>query len=374
LARLAGTTYAASMDERDRLSREALELARRSGDPAALRDALGARWWATLGPDRVAERHALADEIERLAAAQGNDVVALMALECRLGAQLIEGRMADADASVRAYAQLAEKVRQPAIRFLSCVIRGSRALDSGRFAEAEALFGRALEVGRGKVPFADIMYGGQMNWLSLMRGGAFQDQVAGFLRSASPRYAGADHLVSAALAYVAAGAGQRDGALRAYRALAADDFASLERDEHWLLTAALICEVTCYLADARGAEALYAQLAPYAHLFVVHDLIRATSGSVHSLLGELAAELGRFDVALAHYETALTREAAEGVRPSLLATQASLARCLVRRGGPKDVRRAELLMKEVERGCAEIGSLAFGRYRERMRAVRARRG
>ena len=69
----------------------------------------------------------------------------------------------------------------------------------------------------------------------------------------------------------------------------------------------LLCDLCFAFDDAPRAAALRACLEPYAELFVVHDLVRATAGSVESLLGELALVQREPDRAVAHYEHALER-------------------------------------------------------------------
>src|SRR6185436_7419433 len=132
-----------AMDERDRLSREAHALARKSGAADAIRDALAARWWATLGPDRVAERGAVAREILDEASLRGDPRLELLGWECGLGEALIRGDARAAEVAVDAYWSRAETLRQPAFRFLARVLRGGCALGAGRFDEAEALFNEA---------------------------------------------------------------------------------------------------------------------------------------------------------------------------------------------------------------------------------------
>ena len=64
LARLAGALRdEPSIDRRDRLSREALEMARRLGDPGTLSYAILARWPSIGGPDRTAEMQDLVREL-----------------------------------------------------------------------------------------------------------------------------------------------------------------------------------------------------------------------------------------------------------------------------------------------------------------------
>jgi DNA-binding winged helix-turn-helix (wHTH) protein/tetratricopeptide (TPR) repeat protein len=360
LARLAGTRV--DMTERERLSREALALARASGDRDALRDALAARWWATLGPDRVTERYAVADDLLAHARELADRRMELLGLECRLGALLIEGRMPEADATLAAYAALADQLRQPAFCFLAAVVRGSRALSSGRFDDAESWFGRALALGRGPIPFADVMYGGQLFWLQLQRGDAADPAAAlEFFASLDTRFPIARHLLQAVRAMIYEVMSRTGEARAELASLARGGFRELPRDEHWLLTMTVICDVVIALDLPEYAEEIDPLLEPFGHLIVVHDLIRATAGSVHALRGELAVVRRRFDEARAYYERALACERAAGLVPATLASRSSLAALARLRG---DDQLADELDAEVESGCAAIGTRE-GRFRGR---------
>ena len=73
LARLAGALRdEPSIERRDDLSREALEMARRLGDPGTLSYAILARWPSIGGPDRTAEMQDLVRELRGIAI-EGND-------------------------------------------------------------------------------------------------------------------------------------------------------------------------------------------------------------------------------------------------------------------------------------------------------------
>jgi DNA-binding winged helix-turn-helix (wHTH) protein/tetratricopeptide (TPR) repeat protein len=171
LSRLAGTPpYALSMQTREEVSLEALELARQSDDPTVLTDALGARYWATLGPDRIEERLAVGREGKALAGRLGDRRIALIAWEIDVGAYLMLGDRAGVDNALENYARLADELRQPVFVFLAVMMRASRAMNLGDFEEAETLIRAALERGRGAVPFAELLFAGQLFWLMLQRG------------------------------------------------------------------------------------------------------------------------------------------------------------------------------------------------------------
>ena len=107
-------------------------------------------------------------------------------------------------------------------------------------------------------------------------------------------------------------------------------------------------------------------ISPYADLMIVHDLLRTSAGSVESVLGELSELSGHSERAIAHYESAIAREAAAGLRPSVLSSKEGLARVLKKRGANGDAERALALFGEVE---AE--SIALGGTHHRLTASRA---
>src|SRR5439155_19981155 len=81
VGRLAGALRdARSPDELHRLSHEAVEIARRTGDPATLSYALAGRFAATWWPDNSEERLGIATEILQLA------------IEARDAERIFEGR------------------------------------------------------------------------------------------------------------------------------------------------------------------------------------------------------------------------------------------------------------------------------------------
>ena len=73
-----------SMEQRDRLSREALELARAAGDDDALLDALYARLWALNGPGDIERRLEVSTEFLAVAEKIGVYVATCMRERRRL--------------------------------------------------------------------------------------------------------------------------------------------------------------------------------------------------------------------------------------------------------------------------------------------------
>jgi DNA-binding winged helix-turn-helix (wHTH) protein/tetratricopeptide (TPR) repeat protein len=353
LSRLAGTPpYSLSMARRRELAREAARLAAGTEDPAALVDAIGARYWASLGPERIEERLAVARDALEFGARTGDRRLALLGHEIALAAHLLRGEVAEADREIGEYERKAEEIRQPVFRFLAGMIRGSRAISAGDFEGAEDWMRVALERGRGTVPFAELVVMGQRVFLMHLRGELEQVaelvlEVGSLLDSG---FGGTLALTRAVEVAALARVGRGDEARERYEELAARDFAELERDENWLLTLQLLSELVSELGDRRRGELLYAWLAPHAGLMVSHDLIRVVTGSVEGVLGRLALLAGRSDAAIAHYERAIRRDAAAGLAPGLGLAQVGLARALLARGGRAGSERAQELLADVLSG------------------------
>jgi hypothetical protein len=340
------------MARRRELAEEAARLAAGTDDRSALVDAIGARYWASLGPERIDERLAVAHDAFELARRTGDRRLALLGHEIALAAHLLRGDVAAADREIDAFERKAEEIRQPVFRFLAGMIRGSRALCAGDFEAAERWMATALARGRGTVPYAELVVAGQRVFLLNLRGEL--ERVAELVLELAPRFetgfGGTQGLNRAIEAASLLWVGRREDAERRYDALAARDFADLERDENWLLTLQIVAEVAAELGDRRRGEILYAWLRPHAELLVSHDLIRVASGSVEAVLGRLALLGGRADEAIAHYERAAERAEAAGLAPGLGLARVGLARALVARSGRGDRERARRLLAGVLAG------------------------
>ena len=357
LARLTGTPpHSASMETRERFSLEALALAEASGDRWAIVDALSARYWASLGPDRVAERLAVGAHGLALATRWGDQRVEILAREARIGAHLVRGDMVAAGEEIDAYARLADALRMPLFQFLAGVIQASFALNQGRFAEAEAHRERALARGRGRVAYAEMLELGQRLWQSAQRGepplamtadgalGRLQEEFAGIARLSRIMETGRGFQ-----------RGEVAEARAAWEELAAEEFDDLVRDEHWLFSVAALIDLASVLADVPRLERLYGMLRPYADLTVCHDLLRVVAGSVEGALGLAALEAGQSGDAVAHYERAVARESEMGLRPARVRALTGLARAHARRAARGDAQRSTRLRREADAEAAALG-------------------
>ena len=126
-----------SRTRRDALSRDAVELARRIDDPAALAYALDGRAIAVLAPDTVAEVEALGDELRDLATRIGDRERIVHGCMHRLGPLLMLGKVAEAEAEIEVADRIARELRQPAHLWDVGGAKAMLALAEGRLGDAE---------------------------------------------------------------------------------------------------------------------------------------------------------------------------------------------------------------------------------------------
>lgn len=358
LSRMVGTSpYAETMATRRALSEEAVTLARRTGDPATLADALAAQHWALLGPDHVPARLAVADEMRAVAEAGGERAWAFLAHDFRFGAYLALGDVTAADRELDALRLVAAELRQPIEQWFVTWFRASRAIGDGRFAEGEAFIRESLAIGeRAQHPAAVSSFRGQLLWLRAEQG-RHEDmaEVEESLRLLLPAVTGARAILETALVNLYVDQGRIDDARRAFDAVTAHDLRDVERDEHWMVTMAMAAEAVAGLGDARRAPIVHDLLRPFAERNVVHDLIRGYRGSVALYLALAATAMREWDAAAGHFDEARQANLRMGTRPYVARTEFEHARMLLARGRRTDRPRARTLLAGANAIARELG-------------------
>jgi DNA-binding SARP family transcriptional activator len=353
LARLAG----ALRDQRARepraaLSAEAVEMARRIGDPSTLAYALQGRCMAIFWPENPEERIAIANELLQLAENVGDREQAAAARYYRMMFQLELGDMPAVSAGLDEYALLAEELRQPAQLWLLLATRATLALFEGRLEEAEALIEEALEVGR-HAQGADAVLSHRIHLFTLRWQQGRLDGLEEILIRSAEEYP-ARPMFRCMLARLYADLAREADARRALDDLAADDFATLPRTNEWLFSLGFLADVAEYLGDAARARTLYDLLSPHAARNAsTSDYI--STGSVARPLGILASILARWQNAERHFEDALEMNERMGARPWAARTQHDYARMLLRRDEPGDRERAATLLSSCLETFRELG-------------------
>jgi DNA-binding SARP family transcriptional activator/tetratricopeptide (TPR) repeat protein len=356
LARLAGALRDEhSRDRRDTLSREAVELARRSGNPRALAYALDGRAAAILAPDTVVECLTLGSELCKVAERIGDKERVVHGHWHRMIAEGMVGDIRDAELDIAAGSHIAEELRQPAQLWGLWASQAMHALAAGRLTGADELVAKAFAFGeRAQPEMAIPVYRLQKHTLCEFRGGL--EEIEPAIRDLVAEYP-ARLAFRCLLAHLWAQLGRMQEARRVFEELATNDFAALPFDMEWLLGMSLLAETSSLLADTDSARVLYELLLPW-KAFNVADHPEAMRGSVSRYLGILASALQHFDEAEPHFEKALETNARMGARPWLAHTQRDYARMLLARNAGGDQEKAQQLLSQALMTYRELGMSA----------------
>jgi DNA-binding SARP family transcriptional activator len=357
LARLAGALRDEhSRDRRVRLSADAVELARLSGNPAALAYALDGRAAVIVGPDTVAECLAIGSELCEVAESHGDTERVMAGHSHRFIALLQFGDVPGAEADLAAANRLAHELGQPAQLWQYGASRALLALAAGELDEAEDLVPRALALGERAQPTAAIpVHALQRYTLCDFRG-----RLEELEPTVHPLVAGypARVVFRCLLAHLHAKLGRTDEARQALDELSAENFAALPFDQEWLYGMSLLAETAALLDDADSAAVLYGLLAPWAELNVV-DVGEGMRGSVSRYLGLLASAMSRWDAAGAHFEVGIAMNERMGARPWVAHTKSDYAATLLARHVPGDRERARKLLDAALSTYRELGMESY---------------
>lgn len=364
LARLATALYwSDQVERRYALAEEAIDIARRVGDPATLATVLSDAHIATWDPESVERSLPWASEICALSERVGDPDLALHAQSWRIGLLLELDDISGVDQSIQAFARLATDRHHALSQCYVPLHRSMRALMEGRFADVERLVGEASVLAERfqQESIVTMLIAGQLYIMRLAQArlGELEEGVRYFADSypAMPAW-------RCALGVVYRDQGRVPEMRREFDRVAANDFAGIPRDNLYLPALALITEVCAELGDAERATVLERLMEPFADRHVVSPDC-AFIGPVRRYLGMLSATQGAWDRAEEHFERA--RDAAQRMTARPTAAQVALdeARMLLARG---DGERAARRLDEARAIAEELGMDAFVERVERVRA------
>ena len=339
-------------EPRARLSEEAVEIARRIGEPATLAYALDGRFAATLWPENPEERLEIATELVAVADAVGDVERTAQARFYRVEALLELGRISAAEAELDTAARLARELRQPAQLWYATVTAATVALFQGRLDEAEELIEEALALGEG-AQHSDAVLSRRVQLFILRWERGQLDSLEGLLKSSVVEYPFRP-MFRCMLARLYAELGRDADARAILDFLAEDDFAALPRTNEWLFSMGFLAEVAQRLGDVAAAQAIYRKLVPHAFRNgCTHDYI--ATGSVSRALGIAAATASRWADAERHFADALEMNSRMGARPWSAYTACDWAGMLLRRAGLGDTEQAAELLAGAAKTARELG-------------------
>jgi tetratricopeptide (TPR) repeat protein len=265
LARLAAGPLRDTLppEPREAMSEDALQMARRLGDRAALAYALEGRHCANMGPQTVDRRRAIADELIAVAEQIEDTERAYAGHEDRFHALLEAGDAATARQAFEVMTRIAEELRQPAQLWFAGVNRAKLALFEGRFDDADGLIREAFELGQHDwTANPQMAFDLQMYQLKRERG--LLAEMVGVVERAVEEHP-AYPVWSYVLLDIDTELGHEDRARATFERLAAEGL-PLYLEMQWLFGMSLLPEVCRSLDDPEGASAVYARVQPFGRL------------------------------------------------------------------------------------------------------------
>lgn len=359
-------SFTAGRDRCDAMSRDALALARKAGDPAALSYALHARHWAMWKPETLDERLTIATEMVELDPLLSDGERLTAARVCQLTDVLEMGDLPALDNAMRSHRCLAESFRDPMALWNADLFQSMRYILEGRFVEAEKLISVARSAGESLHPVnARAYFFSQMLRLRFEQG-----RLADFepLLTAAVR-ADPDHVALRSNALGVYVELEREAEARTeLQFLAKDGLANIANDWALLPCLAHLSMACAFLHERKVAELVMRRLAPYAGQHVVLGPAIVYLGPVDHYLGELNLCLGRWDDACQSFENAAWSSARLHARPIAAHARLELARARISRGKKRDV---QLAFESCIESRSEAAHLGMTRLEQRAQALLA---
>ena len=353
LSRLAAALrHGPTRSRRELLMAEAIQMARRTGDPVTIASALTAAESALHAPHTVSERLANAGEIVVLATAAGDRERLFDGHEHAFWASWELGDPERRTRELAEMSRVAQDLRQPAQLWMLAAARATLALAQGRFAEAPELIQRAAAIGEPVLAWN----AGAARTLQLFMLHRAQGRLDDYL----PQVIDHEHdfpsplVHQSVLAYVCSRVGRADEAASLVREITRHDLSDWHVDEQWFISICLLAETCANVDDPAPAASLYDLLAPYAG----HNAVAVPEFALDSAsrtLGILATALERFEDAERHFLQAALMNERMAARPWVADTHLEHARMLLRRGAEGDGKQAAELLARAHTRFRELG-------------------
>ncbi len=354
-------TFRADLTDLAGISRDALAMARETGDPLALADALRAGRLVNAGPDGLDERFALAEEMLALGRARHDPRVELAAHAWLIDGAFERGDFATVGREIDALAASAQQVRGPLTRFEVLRCRAVLAQAHGRFADARRIEAEAFDV---LAPtghhFGFVVRSGLLGMIGHHVGQDEASVQAHRMDAAPEGLPGSIGLIAQiAWAHTALTFGDLDTAAALYRPLG--PVARWQPPPHVVLlchTYAIV--VASALGEDDDVAAARERLVPHRGHHVVSGTNQVVYfGPVELWLGVAARHLGRFDDAVMDLKQAIAAGAASGAAGFKVEAQVELAVALVAREEPGDHQRARAVLETAGSAAQALGMRPF---------------
>jgi len=389
LDRLAAAFNVQNDPRRLERSLEAVELARRLGDPVAMVQPLINRHVAIWGPDSLEERLSIDRELLELAGkvrqAQDSfgvgaeiwsserslsDLLEIGDLDglqrAMQGARVnLEQALPDAaapEAARRITADTRVLVHAQHLRLFENTVR----LMQGDFANVEAC---ALEVAAEcqKLQAGNVLAGVQIQLFGLRYLQGRVEEVVPVIQLLLSQNPNFSHASRAGLAMALADLGRVDEALEEVTRVAPDGFAALPRDAFWAATLTSSSEALFLAGESRFADEIYGLLKPFAERTAM-SAASYCAGSLARPLAMLSVLRGDREAAWVEFEQALQANRSLRARPFVASAEYAYAWALYHRAETKSLDTVIELLGQALATAREIG---MRRLEQRILALQA---
>ena len=368
LARL-GSELQWSRDDRvPLLVAEALDLAKKSGDPLTQTYVFYWGYIATWSVENLEQRISNLTEAVELAELIGNKPWILKTRYKRFLSLLENCEIHRADADFARFSELTDELRLPF--GWKEMASAQRALMDGRLDDAEKFALMSLEIGRRmERRFRTLRQAFNNLSLFLRREQGRIAELEPMYRSATARHP-ANVLVRCAFAFCLAEMNQRREATQLFEQITSTGLELIPRNLAWYATTILLAEVCVYLGDVRRAEVLYNLMAPYATRNALLD-VHVCYGPIARYLGLLATTMSRFDEAEQQFEVAIEITRRMGSRQWLARALVDYASMLARRATGQD---RVVALKHLDAAIEDASTYGLKALGEKAFALRASLG
>lgn len=289
---------ATDMDEQDVIADqrrdldEALSLARASGSPSQIAEALLGSLYATWGPDHLTERDAPLKELTALAPTVDDQELRLRILEWR-----VIDRLDHAD--IDAVSVLLDIFEREASDTDLIIFRRREVLWKGCLAMLDGRIDESVQINQQAISSSADLAGSPFSFQNVAITLAIErylrrslDDMVDPIRSilaSSPRVAAN---WETGLTFALCEIGEFDEAREHFETLSAHRFAAVPRDLNWLVTMQLLGLAALTLGDEMHGAVLLDELRPFAALDATHGSGYASYGPVARVVGALALRWG----------------------------------------------------------------------------------
>ena len=351
-------------DRRHELSREAVEIARRLGDEAALFQALNARAWAITDPMTLAERLELTGELDTLANKLQAAEMRLLAALHRSGALLESGDVSGAERMIAQIEATAEELREPVHAWVAKYSRATISIMRGApDAEQRSLAAFQTATGAWQPEAGSVL---SAHLAQIRRDQGRVGELTHALRATAD---GQPHIAAwrASLAFLYCDTDQPELARKEMDVLAATGF-TIPLNWTGASPMSTLPSVCVDLHDRQAAALLYPQVKQVAGQVGIIGSNILCYGSFAYPCGVLASCLEYWDEAERYFQQALAMNEKIGARTWIVRTRRAYAAMLLERNHPGDSGRGNEFLASA---LAEAEQLGMQREIVRLNRLRA---